>query len=83
MAVLLTMCFAVALAAAVALALQVFGLRRRLRRLERSRDVERRHREHLTLEVEKLRDRAAGARPERDEEIFGVVVNGRAPRFRQ
>ena len=72
-----------AVAAAVGLALQFLGLRRRLRRLERARDVERRHREHLTLEVEKLRDRADGVQPERDEEISAVLLNGRAPRFRQ
>ncbi|HZY05160.1 MAG TPA: hypothetical protein VFF02_16840 [Anaeromyxobacteraceae bacterium] len=38
-------------------ALAIYLLGRRLRKLERGREVERRHREHLTPQVERLEDR--------------------------
>jgi hypothetical protein len=49
--------------AARGLALQVLGLSGRLRKLEAAREVERRHREHLAVQVEPIQDRKEGVPP--------------------
>ena len=56
----------VALVALGGLALQVRGLAGRMQKLERAREVERRHRQYLTGQVERLEDRAAGESEERE-----------------
>ncbi|HTP27501.1 MAG TPA: hypothetical protein VMK12_17845 [Anaeromyxobacteraceae bacterium] len=74
---------ALALIATGALALYASSLARRLRRLEKSRDVERRHRLALTVDVERLQNVAAGRPSEPEGEVFGVVVRNLGPRFPQ
>ena len=56
----------VGLLALGSLALQVRGLTGRVKSLEKARQVERRHREHLTGQVERLQDRAAERSEERE-----------------
>jgi hypothetical protein len=49
--------------------------------LEKGREVERRHREHLTLQVERMQDRMAGVPPEPEGDQVGVVLKNLGPRF--
>jgi hypothetical protein len=49
--------------------------RERIARLEKQIEVEQRHGEHLTLAIERLRDRAAGIEPEPDAPMVGVVIH--------
>ena len=66
-----------------ALALHSFRLTRRLRALEASREIERRHRGLLTLQVERLEDAAAGTRPSADRPLVGFAVKSAGRAFPQ
>jgi hypothetical protein len=70
-----------ALLALGGLALQVWRLTGRVQKLEKAREVEERHRQHLTGQVERLQDRAAGEsqEPERQEDASELP----RPRFPQ
>jgi hypothetical protein len=66
-----------------ALALQVIGLSGRVRMLEKGREVERRHREHPTLRVERTQDSMARLPPEPEDDQVGVVLKNLGPRSPQ
>jgi hypothetical protein len=62
-------------AALVVLGAVALHQRDRLTTLEHRIEIEQRHREHLTLLVERLQDRAAGVEPEPDGTMVGVVLH--------
>ena len=66
-----------------ALALQVCELTGRLRKLEKAREVERRHRERLTLQVERLQEQGAGMSQDPEMPSAGIVVKNLGPKFKQ
>ncbi len=68
--------------AVAGLGLLILGIARRVWKLEQAREVERRHREHITAQVERLEDRAAGVELEPEGEIEAAIATSR-PRFPQ
>jgi hypothetical protein len=71
------------LAALVVLGAVALRQQDRIARLERHVEVEQRHREHLTLLVERLQDRAAGVETETDGSLVGVVLKNLGPLYPQ
>jgi hypothetical protein len=67
------------LAALVVLGAVALRQQDRIARLERQVEVEQRHREHLTLLVERLQDRAAGVETVTDGSLVGVVLKNLGP----
>ena len=65
-----------------ALAIRVHELSGQLHRLKEGREVERRHRELLTVQVERLEDQAAGV-PREPEDVVALVLKKPRPRFPQ
>jgi hypothetical protein len=62
-------------AALVVLGAIALHQRDRLATLEHRIEIEQHHREHMTLLVERLQDRAAGVEPEPDGAVVGVVLH--------